>query len=146
MPLADLIVGTWVLVSSHDIEADGTRTDTWGANPLGTYMFDANGRFAQIVMRSDLPRVMRREDTSDAQAKAVVMGSLAMFGTYTVDEAARVVAVRFEACTFASFTGTEGSRVVERISADELVFSNAGRAGGRRGESVWRRAGSTAMH
>jgi len=141
MTHAEQIVGTWVLVSSHDIEADGTRTDTWGTNPLGTYVFDANGRFAQIVMRSDLPKVSRREDTTDAQAKAVVMGSLAMFGTYTVDEAARVVKVRFEACTFASFTGTEGKRVVERISADELVFSNAGRAGGRRGESVWRRVG-----
>lgn len=139
MSLAEQIVGTWVLVSSHDIEADGTRTDTWGAEPLGTYVFDAKGRFAQIVMRSDLPRVARREDTTDAQAKAVVMGSLAMFGTYTVDESTQVVSVRFEACTFASFTGAEGTRVVERISADELLFTNAGRAGGRRGESVWRR-------
>jgi hypothetical protein len=141
MTLARQLVGTWLLVSSHDIEPDGTRTDTWGPAPLGTYMFDAQGRFAQIVMRSDLPKVARREDTTAEQAKAVVMGSLAMFGTYTVDEAACVVNVRFEACTFASFTGTEGKRVVERISADELVFSNAGRAGGRRGESVWRRAG-----
>lgn len=139
MTLAEQLVGTWLMVSSVDIDADGTRHDTWGPDPLGTYMFGADGRFAQIVMRSDLPRVARREDTTAEQAKAVVMGSLAMFGTYCVDEAARTVDVRFEGCTFASFTGTAGKRIVTRISTGELIFSNAGRAGGRRGESVWRR-------
>ena len=141
MTLAEYIVGTWILSSSVDIDAGGGRTDTWGPDPLGTYMFNANGRFMQIVMRSDLPKFASRDNATPEQAKAVVAGSLAMFGTYTVDEAASTVNVLFEACTFPAFTGTAGKRVVAMSSPDEMIFSNAGRAGGAKGQSVWRRVG-----
>jgi Lipocalin-like domain len=141
MALAEQIVGTWTLVSSVDIHADGSTTETWGSAPLGHYMFDANGRFTQIVMRSDLPVFASRDSVTPEQAKAVVAGSLAMFGTYAVDEAAGIVNVQFEACTFPAFTGTAGTRVVAMTSPDEMVFTNAGRAGGANGRSVWRRVG-----
>ena len=140
MKLAEQLVGTWLLVSSVDIDSSGTRTDTWGRNPLGTYMFDDAGHFAQIVLRSDLPKAPSREKTTSEQAKAVVLGSLAMFGTYTVDEAARTVNVHFLGSTFAGFNGTDGRRIVEMTTPDELKFSNSGRAGGGKGQSVWRRA------
>ena len=142
--LAEHVIGTWTLVSSVDIDGEGTRTDTWGPAPLGTYMFDRNGRFAQIVMRSDLPKAPSRQATTPEQAKAVVAGSLAMFGTYKVDEAAGTIDVHFLACTFAGFTGTDGKRQVTITSPDEMRFSNAGRVGGARGESVWRRVGPPA--
>lgn len=141
MSLAQQIIGTWILVSSIDIEPDGTTSDTWGPDPLGTYMFDTDGRFTQIVMRADLPKVASRELTTPDQARAVVMGSLAMFGSYTVDEAAGVIDVHFTGCTFASFNGTSGKRRVTMVSADEMQLSNAARAGGRSGRSVWRRVG-----
>ena len=67
------------------------------------------------------------------------MGSLAMFGTYTIDEAASIVNVHFTGCTFATFNGTNGKRKVTMLSPGELKFTNAGRAGGRTGESIWRR-------
>ena len=140
MTLAEQLVGTWTLVSSVDIAGDGTRTDTWGANPLGTYMFDGNGRFAQILLRSNLPKVSNRGETTLEQAKAVVLGSIAMYGTYTVDEAAKTVMVHFIGSTFASFNGTDGKRIIAMTSPDEFKFSNSARAGGGRGESVWRRA------
>jgi hypothetical protein len=139
MSLARQIVGTWELVSSVDIHPDGSRTDTWGPAPRGTYMFDGAGRFAQIVMRAELPKAPSRESTTPEQAKAIVSGSLAMFGTYRVDEAASTIDVHFLACTFAGFTGTDGKRKVEMLSGDEMRFRNAGRVGGSTGESVWRR-------
>ena len=143
MTLAEYIAGTWVLVSSVDIDAEGRRSDTWGPDPLGTYTFDGHGHFAQMVMRSDLPKAPSREQTTPEQAKVIVSGSLAMYGTYTVDEANSVVNVHFTGCTFAGFTGTDGKRMVERVAHDTMRFSNAGRAGGGRGESVWRRAAPT---
>ena len=139
MSIAQQIVGTWTLVSSVDIDSSGTRTDTWGPNPLGTYMFDSNGRFAQILLRSDLPKVANREQTTAEQAKAVVLGSIAMFGTYAVDEAANTVNVHFIGSTFAGFNGTAGKRHISMTTPDELTFSNSARAGGGKGESVWRR-------
>lgn len=139
MTIREQLIGTWLLVSSIDIHADGRRTDTWGAEPLGTCMFDANGRFAQIVMRSDLPKFASREAASPEQAKAIVAGTLAMFGTWRIDETNSALHVHFDACTFASFTGTDGKRAVSFLSPDELRFCNAGRAGGAHGESLWRR-------
>jgi len=140
MSLAEQIVGTWLLVSSVDIDKDGTVTDTWGQNPLGTYMFDANGRFAQILTRSDLPVVPNRTQTTADQAIAVVLGSIAMFGSYRIDEEAETITVRFEASTFAKFKGTEATRSIVMASPDDLMIRNSARSGGSRGESVWRRA------
>ncbi len=140
MALAEQLVGTWLLVSSVDIRDDGTRSATWGDKPLGTCMFGADGRFAQIVARSDLPRFASREAATPEQAKAVVAGSMAMFGTYSVDEQTQTIHVHFVGSTFAGFNGTDGRRYASMPSPDELRFSNPGRAGGARGESVWRRA------
>lgn len=140
MSLAEQIVGTWLLESSVDIAADGATSDTWGPSPLGTYMFGPDGRFAQIVMRSDLPKPATREQTTPEEARAVVTGSLAMFGTYSVQEDRSVIDVVFTGCTFAGFNGTKGKRHVTMLSPDRLKFSNPGRAGGRAGESIWRRA------
>src|SRR3954467_9400716 len=37
--LKDQIVGSWTLVQAVDTHADGTKTNPWGANPKGAYMF-----------------------------------------------------------------------------------------------------------
>ena len=50
------IVGSWTLVEATDIHADGTKTNPWGANAKGTYMFSADGRFIQMLLHGDLPR------------------------------------------------------------------------------------------
>lgn len=139
MSLGDLIVGAWTLVSSVDIAADGTRTETWGPNPLGCCMFDGKGNFTQMMLRCDLPRVVSRQATTAGEAKEIVLGSLAMYGKYTVDEASSTVAVHFVGSTFAAFNGTKGKRLVTMPSPEEMRISNAGRAGGGSGESVWRR-------
>src|SRR6266852_4428342 len=39
------LVGTWTVVSAPGI----------GPNPMGMVMFDANGRFLQLLLRPDLP-------------------------------------------------------------------------------------------
>lgn len=140
MSLAEQLIGTWLLVSSVDVLDDGTRQPAWGDQPLGTYMFDATGRFSQIVLRSDLPIVDNRAQTTSDQAMAVATGSIAMFGTYSIDEGASTMTVQFEGSTFAKFKGTEAKRGIEMPSRDKLKITNAGRSGGSRGESVWRRA------
>src|SRR5215475_15487432 len=58
--LKDQLVGTWTLVEAIDVRPDGSKFNPWGSNPLGTYMFDASGRFAQMLIRSDLPKLPNR--------------------------------------------------------------------------------------
>ena len=40
MKLAEQLVGTWLLVSSVDIDSSGTRTDTWGSTAAHAAYFD----------------------------------------------------------------------------------------------------------
>jgi len=46
--LKEQIVGTWTFVSALDVKADGTRSNRWGSDPKGIFMFDGNGNFAVV--------------------------------------------------------------------------------------------------
>ena len=52
----DQLVGSWIFVSAQDVKPDGSKIDPWGPNPKGAAMYDANGRFTFMIMRSDLPK------------------------------------------------------------------------------------------
>ena len=69
--LKEQLVGAWTLVSAVDILPDGSKSEPWGSNPKGAYMFDANGRFAQMLMRSDLPKLTSRLQGTPEQNKAM---------------------------------------------------------------------------
>jgi hypothetical protein len=139
-PLKEQIVGAWTLVSAVDTQADGTKTNPWGANPKGAYMFDGNGRFTQMLLHSDLPTIDNRMGGTPDQNKAIAQGVIAMYGTYTVDEANKTIVVHFEGSSFAKFNGTEGKRVVTSITADEMRTMNPATSTGTKAESVWKRA------
>lgn len=138
--IKDQLVGSWILVESTQVNADGSKTNQWGSNPLGTYMFDNTGHFVQMLLRSDLPKIKSRRDGTPEQDKAVVAGSIAMYGTYTVNEAEKTINVQYTGSTFARFNGASGKRTIASISADELKLTNPGTSNNARAESVWRRA------
>jgi hypothetical protein len=138
--LKEQLVGAWTLVSAVDVHPDGRRVDVWGANPKGVYMFDANGRFAQMLMRSDLPKFANRAQGTSEQNKAVVQGSIAFYGTYTINEADKAVVVHYEGSTFATFNGADGKRTITSLTTDELKLTNPATSTGLVAESVWKRA------
>ena len=116
------LVGTWTLVSVT-LERDGKKTDFYGPNPQGQMTFDPNGRISFMVTRSDLPKFAsnNRQAGTPEENKAVVQGSLAYFGTYSVDEAAKTVTVHIEGCSFPNWNGIDQKRSFS-ISGDELKW------------------------
>jgi hypothetical protein len=44
-------------------------------------MFDASGNFAQMLMRSDLPKIAARDKGTPDENKAIASGAIAMYGT-----------------------------------------------------------------
>jgi Lipocalin-like domain len=71
----------------------------------------------------------------------VVQGSIAYFGTYSVNEADMVVTAKVEASTFAGMVGDpDQKRVITLITEDELKLSNPASTTGGKLELVWRRA------
>jgi hypothetical protein len=138
--IKEQLVGAWTLVDAIDVSPDGRKNSSWGPNPKGTYMFDADGHFAQMLLRSDLPKFANRAQGTAEENKAVVQGSVAMYGTYSINEAEKVLTVHFEGSTFAAFNGTDGKRTILSITPDELRLTNPATSTGTRADSTWRRA------
>src|SRR3974377_1984891 len=84
--LRQQLVGTWTFVSSTTKLPDGTPA--WGTNPKGLLIFTQNGYYSSQIVRSDLPKFASnsRAKGTPEENKAVVLGSISTFGTYTVDE------------------------------------------------------------
>jgi hypothetical protein len=124
--LKDQLVGTWTVTSQEQVRKDGSKVERFGANPKGIAIFEANGGFVTILARPDLPKLASNDpmDPSPAEAKALAQGSLAYFGTYTVDEASKTILLKLEASTLPNQLGFVGKRVIETLTADELRYTN----------------------
>jgi Lipocalin-like domain len=140
--IKEQIAGTWIFVTALDIYPDGRRNDRWGPNPKGVFIFDGNGRYAQFITRSDLPKIAAgTADKGTAEEnKAIVQGLVASFGTYTVNEAEKMVITRVEGGAFPNLIGVDQKRVILSLTADELKYTNPATSTGTSAEATWRRA------
>ena len=104
---ANELVETWTLVSIT-LEQDGKKTDFYCPNPKGQQTFDPTGHFSEIITRSDLPKFESnsRQAGTPEENKAVVQGSIALFGTYSVSETDKTYTRHVESCTFPNWNGT----------------------------------------
>src|SRR6266571_198948 len=85
---AKSLVGTWTMVSNDTIDASGKKTPTFGPNARGSLIFASNGRYSVNIARAGLPKFAsdnRAKGTAE-ENQAVIAGSIAHFGKYTVDE------------------------------------------------------------
>jgi hypothetical protein len=104
-------------------------------------MADANGRFSITVVRSDLLKFAsnnRRSGTPD-EIKAIVQGSIAYFGTYSIDEATHVLTVNIEGSTFPNFTDGTQTRILS-FEGDEVTYFNPTPSMGGSAKVTYRRA------
>lgn len=137
--LKDDLIGTWLLVSSAQTTPDGTKFEPYGTKPKGILTLDAHGNFAQIFLRDDLPKVDRRTDGTPEQRRAIVEGSLAIYGTYTVDEPTRTINMHYEASSFGLFNDTDAKRTIT-LKGDELTTLNYATGRFTAAEAKYRRA------
>jgi lipocalin-like protein len=124
------LVGTWTLVASTNVGQDGRKVDIWGPNPKGMYIFDDKGHFVIVNARPDLPKFAsnnRNQGTPD-ENKAIVQGSLSLFGTYSVAD--MVITYKVEAGSWPAWTGTDQKRTITSFTGDELTYTLAGSIGG----------------
>ncbi len=133
------LVGSWVYVSSSAKLADGSPQ--WGTNPKGLLIFTDDGHFSWQVFRSDRPRFASNDRTKGTpeENKATLRGSLAYFGTYSVDDPNKALITHIEGSTFPNSEGEEQQRVIMRLTADDLIYVNAENTLGTRVEAVWKR-------
>jgi hypothetical protein len=141
--IKEQIVGTWMLVSWIQTRADGSKNYRFGENPKGINTFSADGHFSLVQMRADLPKISSGDPLKPTaeEAVAIVRGSIAYFGTYTVDEASHILSVQLAGTTLVNQLGISQKRTIDSISADEMRYSNANSVGDLgKIELVWKRA------
>ena len=141
--LKQQIVGTWDFVVAEIMAADGKKSFPFGETPKGILVFTPDGRFAQIHVASDVPKFAsgnRLTGTAEEYA-AINRRSLALFGTYTVDEEKKTVTYKIVSSTFPNWEGEAQTRTIDKLNADEFVNTNPNVAGGRGSASnLYRRA------
>jgi lipocalin-like protein len=113
--LREQLVGTWNFVIAEITTADGKKQLPFGDRPRGMLVFTADGHFSQVHVANGLPRIAsgNRLAGSVEENKAILAGSLALFGTYTVDEAKRTLTFHIEASTFPNLEGVAQTRTIE---------------------------------
>jgi hypothetical protein len=124
-PLKEQLVGTWTIVSADNTRPDGTRLQLFGPNPKGILVLDGNGRTAFMLMSSGRPKFAsnNRNTGTPEENKATVQGTIAFFGTWSVNEADKTIITRIEASTFPNQEGQDQKRIVTSVTADELRTS-----------------------
>jgi hypothetical protein len=139
--LKQQLVGTWTYVLAYNILPNGTRIEPQGQNGKGILVLDASGRFVWTLIKPDLPKFAsnNRQTGTDAENRAVVQGTLAYYGTYEVDEAAKALVMHIEVSSFPNFNGATQRRSV-KLENDELTVINAAGASGGTAYVSWKRA------
>jgi len=137
--IKDQLVGTWTYVSSNAKRTDGSPL--WGENPKGLFILTESGHFSWQVFRSDRPKFAsgNRLNATPDELRVTNQGSLAYFGTYSIDEAEKTITFRTEASTFPNSEGEVLKRVITKLTPEELVYTNPATTLGARIEAVWKR-------
>jgi hypothetical protein len=131
------LVGAWTLVSAIT-EKDATKSDTFGPAAAGVLVFHASGLYTLTII-GDLPKVAsnNRENPTPEEAKGILSGSIAHFGTYTVSD--KVITLSIQRSTFPNWTATEVKRPLV-LTGDQLVYTVAAASAGGTATVTWERA------
>jgi Lipocalin-like domain len=138
----DEFVGTWSLVSIRYVSPDGTAIEPLGPNAKGLLLFDGE-HFSTDVIAANLPKFKsnnRMVGTLEEYA-AISHGVVAYFGTYTIDDAARIVTLHIERSSFPNWEMTDQKRKFEFVG-DELRYTAASSTvnPAESAQLIWKRA------
>ena len=129
---AQILVGSWRLVSSEGHSSDGSIVYDQGETPTGRVMFDASGRLSLHLTdpnRTNFESGDFLRPTPDELIEAFT-GYFGYFGSYRVDEDAGVVTFHIEGAAYPNYVGTEQKRFY-KIEGNRLILRTPPeRAGG----------------
>jgi hypothetical protein len=137
--LKEQLIGTWAYISSTAKLPDGSPL--WGSNPKGLFILTGNGHFSWQIFRSDRPEFAmndRLHATPD-EYTATMKGSIAYFGTYSINETDKTISFTTEGSTFPNSEGEVLKRIITKLTDDELIYTNPATTTGARVEAVWKR-------
>jgi hypothetical protein len=123
--LKQQLVGSWTFVVTAAHRKDGAKADVFGPNPNGVLMFHPDGHFALINTRPGRAKYAsgNRLQGTPEEFRETVFGSIAYFGTYSVDEVTKEFILKVKGSTFPDYEGGEQRRTFT-LAGDELRSVN----------------------
>ncbi|HZE12081.1 MAG TPA: lipocalin-like domain-containing protein [Burkholderiales bacterium] len=131
--LQNQLIGTWDFIVAQVKAPDGKISFPFGESPKGMLIFTPDGRFTQIHVASDVPKIAsnnRLTGTPEEYAD-IMRRSISVFGTYTIDETKKTVTYHIVSASFPNWQGESQTRTIDKLTADEFINTNPNVAGGR---------------
>jgi Lipocalin-like domain len=122
--IASRLVGHWSLMSVEVVTGEETEYPL-GRDVSGVITYDATRHMAVQIMQANRPLFASGDQAAGtpAELSAAVKGYVAYFGTYSVDEDARVVTHQLTGSLFPNWVGTSQRRSV-MLEGDKLTLSS----------------------
>lgn len=117
--IKDQLVGTWRFTSFSDEFEDGRVQFPYGRDVAGGLIYTSNDLMSLQLM-SD-PRPTLPETPTTEELRGALEGYIAYFGTYTVDEAEKVIVHHVRGSNSPSMVGTRQERPFE-LAGDRLTL------------------------
>jgi Lipocalin-like domain len=137
------LVGIWTAVSAESTGPNGAKQQFYGAPAKGILILDAGGIYAQVLARPGRPKFKSINrfslEATPEELKVAVTGTVATFGTWSVNEADKMLSRRPEASLLPNDEGVEQKYSVT-LAGDELKTVTVNSLTGLRTEVVYRRA------
>ena len=140
--LQQQLVGTWTVVSfTNENERTGKKTEVFGSDPKGIFMFDETGHFSINLLRPGRPKFGYRDFPPVQAAKEALEGIITMFGTYQVNEIEHSVGLDVIGGSYPTWDNSHQKRLIT-VNGDELTYRNPTPAsGGGTAVVILKRAG-----
>ena len=139
--LQEQLVGTWINTSTVAKTPEGVIFEPFGGNTRGLAMFDRGGHFS-IIQTGDARKKYAsnsRQRGTPEENEGAAKGTLAFYGTYTIDEKEGRIHLKVDGSSFVNWDGGVQVRGIS-FAGDVLKWSNPTSSSGGTAELTWTRA------
>ena len=141
--LKDRLVGSWHFLVAEVTAPDGKKAYPFGPNAARHGDLHGRRKFHADDIASEVPKIANgnRLNATPEEYAGIMRGTIAQFGTYTVDEENKTFTMTFTASTFPNWDGVAQTRTIDKLTDDEFINTNPQVGGGRgSGYNLYRRA------
>jgi hypothetical protein len=135
--LKERLIGTRHFVVAEVTAPDGRKSFPFGPTPRGMLIFAPDGNFMQIHIASEVPKISsgNRLAAAPEEYAGIMRGTIAQFGSYTVDEEKKTFTYKITASTFPNWDGILQTRVIDKLTDEEFSNTNP-TVGANRGSAI----------
>jgi hypothetical protein len=135
-----LLLAAWSPIAQY-VEQEGKRVEPFGHDPKGIVIYQADGHFVLYLQKASLPIFAsnNRLTGTAEENKAIVPGSIAYFGRYSIDESSAQMHIHYDGSTFPNWDGEDQVRLVAVSNHQLRITSPLSAVGGGSVHLVLRR-------